>query len=468
MNKQQLNDISLQKIWIGELKDIDFLVYGHEFTVFNDVEHFFSGFEAQSHFPLIVFADNIVNQGEALKKIRKHELLWQSCILVNTPCYLSEALANGLFNKQSDDFYNSVITRATSLNLSLNLVDSALTKLLSFMWIYKGNSLLPVHDLSINSVYYYPLLECFGVNTKDAMSWLSSIHRRKLLQTDKLIDRVRYCRHCQSGHLNYVDSCPSCQSIDIASVSSLHCFNCGHVNGESKFKEGIGLSCPNCHTKLRHIGVDYDRPIENQKCNQCHTSFVDADVIAKCFHCQTSNQVDELIVQNIHSYNISMEGKSLIRLGERFDNFNLTSTDSINYSHFEWVVKWQNQLAVRHQQIHSIVKIELKNLAQFIAENGEARAIQLIDEFESRINESIRTTDICCLAGEHTLLLMLPNTTIEHLSFVYQKLKGISLLNKNSDFSLSIKGIPLPSKEMPDEIGVWLEQQFAAQQESVL
>ena len=105
MNKQQLKDISLQKIWIGELKDIDFLVYGHEFTVFNDVEHFFSGFEAQSHFPLIVFADNIVNQGEAFKKIRKHELLWQSCILVNTPCYLSEALANGLFNKQSDDMY---------------------------------------------------------------------------------------------------------------------------------------------------------------------------------------------------------------------------------------------------------------------------------------------------------------------------------------------------------------------------
>ena len=33
------------------------------------------------------------------------------------------------------------------------------------------------------------------------------------------------------------------------------------------------LICPKCHKKLRHIGVDYDRPAVVYTCNDCENSF---------------------------------------------------------------------------------------------------------------------------------------------------------------------------------------------------
>ncbi|MCK5818845.1 MAG: hypothetical protein KAH18_06250 [Psychromonas sp.] len=36
------------------------------------------------------------------------------------------------------------------------------------------------------------------------------------------------------------------------------------------------LECLYCLQRLCHIGVDYDRPIENQHCNICDTIFIKA------------------------------------------------------------------------------------------------------------------------------------------------------------------------------------------------
>lgn len=447
-------------VWLGNGCTSDKSFDNIKFSVFSTLDDLMKRIESNAQIVLIVLGTDVAQQSRVLMALRSHEYLWCSYICVTNQCKLSAVLANGVWNAQCVHEYQLFLQRSNRLAIGHESIESSMTKLLAYLWIFKDAEVMPSHDSGIKSIYSYPLLESFGVAPQEIFTWLSGIRRRKVIEPKQLIDRVRFCRSCRSGHLNYVDACPSCQSIDIELVTSLHCFNCGHVNEEAKFKHGVGLSCPNCSTRLRHIGVDYDRPIENQKCNQCHSSFVDAEVIANCFSCNECNSVDDLIIQNIHSFGISQAGKSLIKLGDRFNNVHLPGAEAVDYAHFEWLVKWQNQLGIRHQQQHSIVRVELRNLLSFIENFGELRAIQLLDEFESRINETIRTTDICCLAGEHTLLLLLPNTTLSQLDSIYTKLKGISALKSGGDIALSIRAVGLPSAVLMSEVGNWLDDAF--------
>ena len=427
-----------------------------ELLYFKNIDSFETEFSAKQHLGLIILDLPAQKQDETLAFLRQSETFWLSTIFVCQASSLSTHLANGIWSEQSKSLAEFSETRKKQLAVNSTLVETAMMKLLSYLWVFKGATLLPAKSPQMQSLYWYPLLQAWGIKAEDSINWLASMVRRNWLEVDSLVNRVRYCQSCHSGHLNYVDTCPSCQSIDIGLKASLHCFNCGHVAAEHEFKQQIGLGCPNCSKPLRHIGVDYDRPIENQQCNSCFNLFVDSDVVADCMDCGEKNDVNNLIVQSVNSYKLSANGRNLAKFGEKFNSFMFDQAENINFTQFCWLLQWQNTLALRHKQEHSVVYITMENVEQFIQDKGEKVAFSLFDELEQRIAKSIRLTDICCVQEEHSLLLFLPLTPLAQLPKIYQKLNEIELLQSDKNIALSIKALPLPDKSMSDDVNMWL------------
>lgn len=68
------------------------------------------------------------------------------------------------------------------------------------------------------------------------------------------------------------------------------------------------LICPKCHKKLRHIGVDYDRPAVVYTCNDCENSFTAPITKSTCCYCQSTYPVNALVPRDVVDYEITEEG----------------------------------------------------------------------------------------------------------------------------------------------------------------
>ena len=66
---------------------------------------------------------------------------------------------------------------------------------------------------------------------------------------------------------------------------------------------------PKCHKKLRHIGVDGDRPAVVYTCNDwCENSFTSPITKSTCCYCQSTYPVNALVPRDIEDYEITEEG----------------------------------------------------------------------------------------------------------------------------------------------------------------
>ncbi len=241
-----------------------------------------------------------------------------------------------------------------------------------------------------------------------------------------MLDRVRLCIGCGSGRLNYVDVCPECETLDIARQPSLHCFTCGHVGAQEHFlKDGL-LLCPNCLSRLRHIGSDYDRPLENYRCRGCQAFFVDADIEARCLDCGRSHEPDKLRVREVRNYRLAESGRLRCRQGysttvthhDQFGRLNLLSPKS-----FHELLNWQLQLVRRYKApAFSMLGLRFVNLTATVSELGELRGHALIDGLVERLQEAVRDTDRCSRVSEEVLWIMMPHTDAMGLDVVRKRL----------------------------------------------
>ena len=218
--------------------------------------------------------------------------------------------------------------------------------------------------------------------------WLQQKRQENLLDAADLIDRIRQCTACSSSRLNYVDVCPECHSIDIVRQPSLHCFVCGHVAPQQDFLKGDALVCPNCLSQLRHIGSDYDRPLENYRCRSCAAFFLDADVDVHCIDCCKVNSPDELRVREIHSFKLSEAGALACRQGLNNNagmNSYFRQLKLMDRGAFIEALNWQMAIAKRYgkagktDDISSLLGVRIENIQQVFAAVGEARASAMLE-----------------------------------------------------------------------------------------
>lgn len=377
---------------------------------------------------LVVDASSTPRPAELLKALRqsrahKFRLIW----LYGDADATTRALADGPFHRV-DDPGARIADCASRLIVSqagrrLQSQDDAL---LALLWSHPELTITAVRDWQAPILYRYPLLDVL-LEEGTTEFWLRSLRHRRLLDSQNLVDRVRLCPGCQHAHLSFVDVCPECEALDIRSEPGLHCFSCGHVGPQRLFQEGGMLRCPNCTAVLRHIGEDYDRPMENHVCGSCQHMFMDGHVLARCMACGQPHSPDSLEPLPIQDYRLSEAGRLAARTGELGDLFQVF--DDINYitpEYFEFFCDWSLNLRKRHREItFGLVLLRLDNLPALIDHLGHNQAAGLLDGFAERVKALVRTTDLMTRTADDRLWLFLPQTSTEGVRVLADRLQQL-------------------------------------------
>ncbi|VVP48769.1 hypothetical protein PS862_05275 [Pseudomonas fluorescens] len=333
------------------------------------------------------------------------------------------------------------------------------SRVLSWLWLRSSAEVHALRDPEVPQHYRYPLLEVLAEEEQiNTFVWLKLMAQQDWLEEGVLVDRVRLCTGCGSGRLNYVDVCPECQALDISRQPSLHCFTCGHVGAQENFLKDGMLLCPNCLNRLRHIGSDYDRPLENYRCRPCQAFFIDADVQARCLDCGLAHAPDKLRVREIRHYRLTEAGRLRCRQGfnKEFDEGNhFGRLNLLGGKDFYDLLTWQIQIVRRHKQpAFSLIGLRFVNLTDTLLRLGEHRGHAFVDSLVDRLQQAVRETDRCSRSSEEFLWLMLPHTGTEGLLSVKQRLVQVAELFSTpevSEISLRVVSCTAPQDLLDQE-----------------
>ncbi|MCX7828753.1 MAG: hypothetical protein N2315_06040 [Thermanaerothrix sp.] len=227
----------------------------------------------------------------------------------------------GLSGEDMARFVGDIEDRMKDLSRSM-LAESLDYRLLAFLYTRPQRDLEPLMIPLTSQVYHWPLLEALGRGRLEPKGWISSLLDRGFIREvspSGLVERVRYCPRCDGGHINYVDLCPFCSSMDFEQVPFIHCFVCGRVGPEEDFLKSGEMRCPFCGSRLRHIGSDYDRPMENYRCRDCGKSFPEPVVSCHCLICGLMSDPEALVPRNFYRYRITDKGILAVQSGELED-----------------------------------------------------------------------------------------------------------------------------------------------------
>ena len=396
--------------------------------------------KSEENFDCIIVADSkIENTIKIIEKIRKNIQFYLLPIFTNIEN--AEQLLSICDGDITRESWDVLVKKAQAINelrslLVLPTVPFDLdTKVLQYTFTRENIIITPRLDWQTKALYVYPLLKILAVKTNDDLALLKNLQDRNLIEKETLHDRLHCCSKCHYAHINYIDTCPSCHSINIKEVDFLHCFTCGHVAAQDDFTRGNRLKCPRCQAVLRHIGSDYDRPIENYHCLDCEDNFSEAEVIAKCLMCQHSNTLDRLVSQPIYSYKMTELGRLSTANNSIADMYNVF--DILNYltpQHFNQQLNWILQLAERHLEINfGILAFDIIGLDIFVQKEGRYAGHMLLEECTERIRQTIRTTDFTTRTSENRLWLLAPQTSAEGSQLLGKRLRAIADLTQQHD-----------------------------------
>jgi hypothetical protein len=395
---------------------------------FNSFEEFLL---IPTDYPVVVF----IIESDSQQYI--HEILWK--IRTHPKFFYFLCYANAAINKQdknlidgidlSGDGLNEQVLLFEELNGSFKQRDEPLfrdDRLLKYLWVRPDFIIQPYHQWNQQRFYSYPLLDALGFNELDTFDWIKTLLLKKLLAKQQLVDRQRECSYCHSSHLSFVDICPNCSSLDIVEQVALHCFICGQVAPQDEFLKSGVLICPKCTTPLKHIGSDYDRPIENYSCNNCDHFFIEGQVLVRCSVCKKTSSTEELSVNEIYNLQISELGRITAIRGAISDVLAIFSGKNFVANEvFVHDLDWMMLLNDRYQELKfSVLGLYFSNLTEVINTTSQSNVLNKIEGIAERIRELLRDPDLCTRSSENVLWMLLPQTDEKGLTPLKSRLSA--------------------------------------------
>lgn len=234
--------------------------------------------------------------------------------LVRNSTYLKGA-SDGLFTDVNDEALISKIDEIKQTFEALNM-EVQLDKLkddehdimvsIFRFFILRGGMPRPKLRVGTSSGYSVGLIEYYlrfhSLSWKTMMAVYEYGLERRYLESIEDMDRIHFCKKCFATHLIHTAICPKCSSHRIEEVSMLHHYPCANISVESTYmKDGL-LVCPKCRKRLRHIGVDYDRPMGVYNCHDCYISFSQSKIRVTCTKCANVTALQELGSSDVHHY----------------------------------------------------------------------------------------------------------------------------------------------------------------------
>jgi hypothetical protein len=388
-----------------------------------------------------------------LAKIRRdNEIFASLCFATDPVAPFDNLLLDGQLPQPS--VLLEVVNQVEDLQKSLKSNETYIThqgRLIKYLWLRPDFILQPHHEWQYPRFYRYPLLEALSQDGSDSFEWLRNLANSKIIEALTMLDRQRECTYCRSAHLSFIDVCPNCLSIDIKLQASLHCFTCGCVDVQDRFMHSGTLVCPKCHTHLRHIGSDYDRPIENYRCQSCSQTFIEGDVQVRCAMCEKEMKPGDLILNEVHNWRLSDKGRTIVFRGEVFDlSSGFDQLDFVSRELFIHDLDWMMVTSQRYPNVHfSLFGIYFANLPDLVELFNHARLLQMLESFAQRLRSLLRTPDLSTRTAENMLWLLLPNTDEQGLIGFHRRIENsMKVLLEESEHKLDFRFISISSQNI--------------------
>lgn len=298
-----------------------------------------------------------------------------------------------------------------------------------------GHRLLEKSSLGyINPIFeHYHSMGLFHLN--EMFMFIDTMVEFGSLRIHRFLLKEHLCPKCNHSHLLYTECCPKCGSSNLKFQNIIHHFSCANVSPESSYNVGGMLICPKCHKKLRHIGVDYDRPAVVYTCNDCENSFTSPITKATCCYCQSTFPVNTLVPRDIEDYEITEEGIRTLTSGDIMFN-NMVNI----YDNFMEYYLLMNRL--RRQLMETYRKDELSVMV------GK---IWIIDENKDtvKIKESIQGK-LCRIFSNHKVSY---NNNIFYVSSpIYEQGETVEEAQQKLSKEMSVAIRKVANSIEPDEI----------------
>ncbi|MEX1003002.1 MAG: hypothetical protein WDZ35_12865 [Crocinitomicaceae bacterium] len=304
-----------------------------------------------------------------------------------------------------------ILTKTQDLHFtnSLSFEAQMIEKIICFMYTCEIQDLEPIPYIYSANNYSYPILSInFSQKDEHLALDILEIAEEEGIFSSTYVDRVYLCPSCQSGHMTYREVCPKCNSSNSRTEDIIHHFPCAYVGPLSDFTNEIDdqLDCPKCNKRLRHIGVDYDKPSVLHECIACSHKFQDFNVKAKCLFCATDSFVEQLKGREIRNYSLTKKGQLAAIKG-----FINTSKDieeiigTVKYETFVTMLKYEIERLRQTEGASNICAIHLSNPSQIYSKIGSEVQKSLLKDLVKVIRSNIRTSDIISFQSSSTILL---------------------------------------------------------------
>lgn len=433
----------------------------------------------------------------ALKKLRQAKYGYI------TPIFFVESIGNlDLFVDGTGLSADEMLTKATQVymrlqevNLEKNYTEIDMRVLTFFYSRGQAYRALPKLFPHTDAIYEYPEISLLvqldssidfmssfsmklqknetGDNRGQSLLKMISLASQGLLEKGKLIERIRLCPHCQSGHLNYIDLCALCGSIDFEKRKMIHCFTCSHVAPQEDFKEGMRLECPKCHSVLRHIGADYDRPVESYLCNSCNERFIEPEVYAECLSCRKRIVPENLIVRQIYEYCLAEKGERAVKLGQIDFKIELfDEQQNMLMPYFCHIADWLLKMRQRYQDAEfSLIYLKIDGLKTIEENLGRDRLLHIVKELADRIRAMVRFTDFTTNSSAQTFWILLPRTSPqggEILATRLLELEKLIMIDENNQAKIECDSMQIPEEytEKENATMLFINEYEAAKRET--
>ena len=255
----------------------------------------------------------------------------------------------------------------------------------------------PKYNPKVNTGYFYPsVTEYFSLTPGEEYSLLDEFTDEGIL-SKKIEDKVNICPRCSFHTLNYREICPKCSSLDIHTEEIYHHFACGYVGPASDFHTGNALeeiSCPKCEKRLRHIGLDYEKPSDTFVCRECKYVFTEPNVDFKCFSCSFVAPAEKAIITRIYSFEPTRKAEKAVE------------NNSLSIYNFNDVIMAENRFSYNLDFFNYMLKRRTIEAKEFKDENYLAVAgvqnvkDEFIDSMAAAISKIISPLDIMAVTDK--------------------------------------------------------------------
>lgn len=320
-------------------------------------------------------------------------------------------------------------------------------------FLFARENVKTIPHMSCDSHYgfVYPLLEMLKPDATSNDHWyvLNSLVKREYCEDEEIVSELQICPKCEGGLLNFKNCCPNCESVDLHVEPFVHCFACGNVGPVKEFMRHQELVCNRCQAVLKHIGIDYDKPLEDKICEKCQHRFFEPSTLFVCLVCDHVGSPEALKTRKLSAFGLTRKGKEFAKnqiqklaldLGAFFE--------LINFDLWELIVQWQAQVARRHSEVEFVSGvIFVENIEALAEEIGFLKTEQQLVLFYENARSLFRKTDLISVQDEK-LFCLLTMTNLDHIEVIQERIEHFDKTASEDAAKLKIKFGFLSSSEI--------------------